>query len=243
MSMATTTQPTRTLTTRTGRTVMTYLTDAEAARVCGEIRSSNFARDLAAQSARGRALSPEQVTWTHILALEELARREPPEPATPALELPGIVELFARAMTPRGKGKALQSPVIVLPTADGRDVRLFRYKLSSARYPGWIGVAPEFGTGPQPMHGRIDREGAFHPERGTEPDPEILATLAAFHDDPAGFAGRAGRLSGRCCFCRLPLTDPRSLAVGYGKICAGHYSLPWGEAKADLRTVAEPAFA
>jgi hypothetical protein len=242
--MMTTTQPTRTLTTRRGRTVETHLSDAEALRVCGEIEGSNFARDLAAQADRGRGLSPEQITWTHILAVEELARRRAEAGiADPGLELPGIVELFARAMAPGGKRKALLAPTIVLPTADGRDIRLFRYKLSSARHPGWIGVAPDSGMGPQPMHGRIDREGKFHPERGTVPDPEVMATLAAFHDDPATFAGQAGRLSGRCCFCRLPLTDPRSLAVGYGPICAGHYHLPWGEDKAYLRTVAEPALA
>jgi hypothetical protein len=38
-----------------------------------------------------------------------------------------------------------------------------------------------------------------------------------------------GRRMGECCFCGLTLTDGRSIAVGYGPICAGKWGLPWGE--------------
>jgi len=34
--------------------------------------------------------------------------------------------------------------------------------------------------------------------------------------------------TGNCCFCRRELTDKRSTEVGYGPICADHFSLPWG---------------
>jgi hypothetical protein len=30
-------------------------------------------------------------------------------------------------------------------------------------------------------------------------------------------------------FCSKKLTDERSIEVGYGRICAGHNGLPWGE--------------
>lgn len=35
-------------------------------------------------------------------------------------------------------------------------------------------------------------------------------------------------VTGHCCFCSLPLTDERSTAVGYGKVCADHFGLSWG---------------
>lgn len=34
-----------------------------------------------------------------------------------------------------------------------------------------------------------------------------------------------GKMSGRCAFCNSELTDHRSLAVGYGPVCADHYGL------------------
>ncbi len=41
-------------------------------------------------------------------------------------------------------------------------------------------------------------------------------------------AAKWGHRHGRCVFCSLPLTDARSVDVGYGPICAGHHGLPWG---------------
>ena len=54
---------------------------------------------------------------------------------------------------------------------------------------------------------------------------KLLQRLAA---DPAGVASKYGKMTGRCCFCHLQLTDAKSLAVGYGKTCAKNYGLPWG---------------
>jgi aromatic ring-cleaving dioxygenase len=34
-----------------------------------------------------------------------------------------------------------------------------------------------------------------------------------------------------CVFCNIRLEDDRSVAVGYGKVCAGNYGLPWGAAR------------
>lgn len=43
-------------------------------------------------------------------------------------------------------------------------------------------------------------------------------------------AARFGKLWGQCVFCSRLLTDERSVAVGYGPVCASHNGLPWGEA-------------
>lgn len=244
MATATQTAPqaTRTLTTRRGRSIETPLTDAEALAVCRGLAGS-FPQDLARNAAGRRGLSPDQVTWTHILACEELDRRRreaaPPEAEAPALILVGIADLFRKARGENRPTRGLKSPEVHLPLADDLgEVRLFSYIATHTRFPGWIGVAPVTSAwGPRaPMHGRIDPEGAYHPLAG---NPEVEATLAAFSDDPAGFAARCGHLSGRCCFCRQQLTDARSVAVGYGKTCSRNWSLPYGTERQTLKTVAQ----
>lgn len=40
-------------------------------------------------------------------------------------------------------------------------------------------------------------------------------------------ARRHGHETEHCSFCGLHLSDPQSLEVGYGPICAAHYDLPW----------------
>lgn len=47
-------------------------------------------------------------------------------------------------------------------------------------------------------------------------------------DALATFASEYGHAHGYCVFCALELTDERSVAVGYGKVCAERRSLPWG---------------
>ena len=43
-----------------------------------------------------------------------------------------------------------------------------------------------------------------------------------------------GHAHDRCVFCSLGLTDERSVAVGYGPVCAGNYGLPWGVASIQI---------
>lgn len=42
-------------------------------------------------------------------------------------------------------------------------------------------------------------------------------------------AARFGKTHAHCVYCVRPLTDERSLTVGYGETCAGTRGLPWGE--------------
>lgn len=58
---------------------------------------------------------------------------------------------------------------------------------------------------------------------------DIVALLVDFMEDPTKVAKIYACETGNCCFCGLALTDPRSIAVGYGPICAEKYGLPWGE--------------
>ncbi len=63
------------------------------------------------------------------------------------------------------------------------------------------------------------------PRPMTATETEFFARLNA---DPIGFLAACSKDMNRCCYCNLPLEDARSKAVGYGKICAGRWGLPWG---------------
>jgi hypothetical protein len=62
--------------------------------------------------------------------------------------------------------------------------------------------------------------------------PAVTEAVVAFAADPVRMAAESGRATGACAFCRLALSDPRSVEVGYGEQCATRWSLPWGEPKA-----------
>lgn len=68
-------------------------------------------------------------------------------------------------------------------------------------------------------------------QRGQDCSDAVIEHLKRFAADPATFAAEYGRLTGYCCFCHLTLKSERSVAVGYGPVCARNYRLPWGKAK------------
>jgi hypothetical protein len=49
------------------------------------------------------------------------------------------------------------------------------------------------------------------------------------HKTTAEQAAEFGHVTGQCVFCSRLLTDERSLAVGYGPVCASKNGLAWGE--------------
>jgi len=59
--------------------------------------------------------------------------------------------------------------------------------------------------------------------------PGAMRFLTADMKVTAEQASAFGRLWGSCVFCSRLLTDERSIAVGYGPVCADHNGLPWGE--------------
>lgn len=56
-----------------------------------------------------------------------------------------------------------------------------------------------------------------------------LAALAEIARAPDKAAAEYGHATGQCSFCARPLSDDRSVAVGYGPVCAVNFNLPWGE--------------
>ena len=85
--------------------------------------------------------------------------------------------------------------------------------------------------------GRVGPSGVFVPARTTTgaQAQAIVAAIAGLAAEPERVAAAYGHATGRCCFCDLVLTDPRSIAVGYGPICACKFGIPWGIEKKGRR--------
>ena len=76
-------------------------------------------------------------------------------------------------------------------------------------------------------HGRLLREGLFDPH--SDEAKNIATILRAFAREPIRMARDHGQRTGYCCFCGQSLTDEeRSVALGYGPVCAKHWGLPCG---------------
>ena len=60
-------------------------------------------------------------------------------------------------------------------------------------------------------------------------DASVHEKLIAIAKDPMSEAIGHGHLHGNCSMCRKKLSDPRSMKVGYGAICADKWGFPWGE--------------
>lgn len=152
------------------------------------------------------------------------------QPRTRIGNLAGIFALFDQAR------KHLKFPAIVLVVPGTVDLHI-RINVAgpSAKEPGSLTVcdaARDEDTRKREWLGRIHKDGTFWATNvGKNYMPRLAQRLTEFADNPAKVAGEDGRLHGRCCFCRQALTDERSTAVGYGKTCASHFGLPWGDAK------------
>lgn len=176
---------------------------------------------------KGWNFSPKQAHWCAVLA--ERATAPAPEPAAQLGDMAGLYALFEKAAA------KLKRPAIVVATPVGA-VRL-SLAGAKAKFPGTVNVAEDKPFGEAQFFGRITKSGAL--TVGSKGCPvELVEFLTAFAQEPAKMAAAHGHATGACCFCSKKLTDPKSLAVGYGPTCADHYGLPWGEASYELRSAA-----
>lgn len=213
--------------------------DKEAWSIARSIKGNALVESFDLQVAKGYRMSAKQISWVHVLAVEEMTRREQaglrvqPSPAPQQNTVPvaakgemdGILNLFAEAR------KHLKRPRILIAVPQlGPDGSHAPYVLSVAgirsKRPGWINVVRERDDW---YVGQIDQQGVLHSVRGLTEHPGLVEMLRRLALEPAKVAAEYGKLMGVCCFCGRHLEDPRSTEVGYGPVCAQHFALPWGE--------------
>jgi hypothetical protein len=205
----------------------------QAARLRSEAETAAPAGPISADTTPN--LSPSFTLPDDIVApdAEPFALASLPRGATPDATPPGeyspIVALLRGA-----RERGLKYPSIEIRTPHGMPVVL---KLcgGKSRTPGSVNVTNgvKYGEPNAEYFGRIDEWGRPHGNLATyEPsDPiewGVIEALRRLASDPAAVAAEHGHATGRCCFCGRELTDPKSVQVGYGPICADRHALPWG---------------
>lgn len=204
----------RTLTTKKNRSVTTTFSDIEAIEIITTLKTNNFAQSLVQQWQKKKCLTSDQWAWVHILANEV---RNPTPKLNIQLDASNILNLLTTAKSklkyPKIHLEVLEQPLV------------FSIAGSAAKFPGSINISS--GGFNSTFYGRIYLDGKFEPSRNCT--DEIKNFVIEFAKDPIGIASAFGHRTGNCCFCVKKLTDPRSIEVGYGAICAKHFGLPWGK--------------
>lgn len=234
--------------TSNGRACSTPYTDGEALAICERVPAYlscySFAQDLI-RSARTRGLTPNQVFWVHKLALEQVEREakaaeadaaraeaeeaakygdEPPPSKFdnfPAGKLPRIAAFLAA-----GAQKGPMGARLVIERGDVT-ITFKSTTKDRTRWPGGFLVVGVFGFERRNVPlARIDAAGNLFFSDDGRLVSDIHAMLEMFEESPLHFVLTHRGKRNWCCFCKRDLTDPISVAVGYGPICAGNYGLP-----------------
>lgn len=180
-----------------------------------------FAKGLIA-STRQYGPTAGRILWIGKLTEKAQEAAAPQaQPEQPTMQLGTFARVYGLF---RKAAEKLQQPRIRLLFADRKPLVLAR-ATDRSKYAGKIIVSDGIKWGGK-FYGTVDTEGNFTKGANTYAEAEelqgILTKLAA---DPARVAAEYGRLTGRCCFCNLKLTDEQSTAAGYGPVCAKNYGL------------------
>jgi len=172
------------------------------------------------QSHDRYGLSEAQTRWAHILVVQA---DTPRQEAAPTATLPRIRRMMDAAAA------EIRYPKINCHTESGMYLRL-SLAGERSRNPGVINITDGRPYGCNTFYGRIDLQGGLVAGRGMV--DEVQDFLTTFDAQPELVATAYGHRTGSCCFCSRTLTDGRSVAKGYGPICADRYGLPWGDERA-----------
>ena len=145
--------------------------------------------------------------------------RNPPKQEEMEVSVERIVEMFAQASL---KMKRIK---VVLKDSSGQKVQ-FKIAGPSSKYAGQVMISDGGPFGEAKFFGRIDMDGKFVMTKMTT--DAIKQLVVGFAADPEAVASKYGRETGSCCFCCKGLKDDRSVAVGYGPVCANRFGLQWG---------------
>ena len=183
-----------------------------------------FADSMLKQFGKKGQLSGKQ--WAYIEKLAKKAVGDPGAETLDQVEIPGFTAVFA--MLQQAK-KHLQHPRLTLHVPEVGHLQLY-VATAASKYAGAMLLTDGKPFGQNIWYGRIDPAGLWTPPPALDQATsmaiyDLLVELAA---DPVGTTAANGKLGGRCVFCSLKLTDPKSIAAGYGPVCAQHWNLPWG---------------
>lgn len=104
-----------------------------------------------------------------------------------------------------------------------------------AKMPNSINITDSKAFEVGQFYGRIKPDGELMlVHMATNLDTLIKHELKLFAEQPTQYAKLYSNVTGNCMFCCRELTDPQSVAVGYGPVCAGNFGLPHGEVEKEI---------
>ena len=195
------------------------------------VSDQGFAQSLVQGWETKHRVSDKQMYWIEKLILRAERKHDPETAAIAVGTFDGVLKLFQTA------AQHLKYPKITLQTADAQVVQL-SVAGKSAKVPGTVNVTDGKPFSQNLWYGRVHPDGKW--ERGhkvtDEQAKEVQSLLTELSQDPAGVAGKYGKLVGRCCFCNSNLTDEHSTGAGFGPVCAANFGLSaqWKAANGSL---------
>lgn len=182
---------------------------------------AKFASDLIASFKKYKKLTPKQEPWVGKLIERATAPAPAPVATVNVGGFNGVIALFNAA-----KGH-LKYPKITLSCL-GKPVTL-AVAGNMSKAPGTINVMGEGKYPDREWFGRVTPDGQWSPAKSVSAEmlTALTALLTEFSSNPAGVAKAHGKLTGNCCFCNKALfgEDGKSVAAGFGPVCAEHYGL------------------
>lgn len=182
-----------------------------------------FAESLLDQYGSTRGLSQKQWYWVDVL--NDLIKNQ----LSASKEKIGANFSGVFALLHKAKSNKLKYPSIHISApgiASGEiELSLAGPKSKNA---GDVYVTDGRPYGQSAYFGRVTSSGEWVVGKDVKDDTiyhVVSTTLKKLGEDPAGVAWAHGKLTGHCCFCSKPLTDPQSTAAGFGPVCAKHYGL------------------
>jgi len=176
------------------------------------VENNSFVNQMAFKYAKFGSLTEKQINVLTSIFRNEVAQKARAKNQAPNLTVDKINELFE---VPKSNG--LKYPkftvgdiTLSLPT-ENSDPRN-----KDAIYVKHNGV----------YVGKIDG-GKFQPT--SRCDSSVGVRLLEIAKDPRGEAIGHGHMHGNCSMCRKKLSDPRSMKIGMGEICANNWGFKWGE--------------
>lgn len=171
-------------------------------------------------STRKHGETNGRVQWLQTLIARAQGAEQAPQQQTVSLGS------FAKVKALFGCAKEnLKFPKIRLQLESGQPVVL-AIAGEASKAPGTINVTDGGPFGSNRWYGRVNDAGEWTKSGKEFPElAEVETLLHKLGEDPVATAGHYGRLTGRCCFCNLPLKDEQSTAVGFGPKCAQNYGL------------------
>ena len=225
MTHATQATPVATLRVAGKPDVLCHVTDTQAASWlwANGATAPGFVLDIAQKQINPRRrypLSDKQLYWLHkfyndlngLTPAATVVREELTD------NFQAIATMFDTA------GSRLRYPKIRLSIGEQKVV--LNRAGSNSRYPGAINGTDGAGFRGGKWFGRINIDGTFTP--GRDITNEVRYLLGDFAANPTTVAANYGRRTGSCCFCGRTLEDARSVAAGYGPVCADNFGLAWG---------------